>query len=106
MGKRNRDEDDDRDDDVAPKKSKKKDGGSSDKAIAKADKDAEKDKDKVKEKDKDKEQGKDKEKVEQPVGPPKGTGPLVTHENFIKAARDFKTIADGEKLLGPGLPLV
>lgn len=35
----------------------------------------------------------------------RGTGPLVTRDNFQKAARDFTTFAKVEQLLGPGLPL-
>src|SRR5262249_32627178 len=53
--------------------------------------------------DKDKSKDKDKEDVDQ--GPPRGTGPQVTPANFDKAARKGKTLAEIEKILGPGLLL-
>jgi hypothetical protein len=48
----------------------------------------------------------DKGKVKDKVGPGpgtgKGTGPLVTMENFNRAAKDGKTLPQIENILGPG----
>jgi hypothetical protein len=55
--------------------------------------------------------GKDKDRDNNPdkgggdPGPPKGTGPLVTDENFSRASRDGKPLAEVEQIMGPGLPL-
>jgi hypothetical protein len=48
---------------------------------------------------------KNKEADKEDKGPPRGTGPLVTQANFDKAARPGMTLAQIEKILGPGLLL-